>query len=165
MHTSFASHSLVPSVTSALMSCHPTRPQRCSKLEIERGGDTGGGWEGLIRGRIRGGREQQTAQSSSVWHFEDFREICLLFTFFFFCQPNKLPQKWGQGEHECVCVCVCVCLSEKGWEIERNTHRGKEEVFLNSGSEGRGRENSLGEGGVWRALVVGSDELKRDKND
>ena len=41
-------------------------------------------------------------------------------------------------------------------------------MFLNRDSEGRGKENSLRECGVWRAaavVVVGSDEQKRDKND
>lgn len=67
VRTSLGSCSLVLPATSPLMSCHPTRFQRCSKCKIESRGDTGGGWEGLIRGRIRGGkREHQTPQSASM---------------------------------------------------------------------------------------------------
>lgn len=40
-HTSFVSCSLVLSVTSPLMSCHPTRSHGCRKLETESGGGTG----------------------------------------------------------------------------------------------------------------------------
>ena len=55
-------------------------------------------------------------------------------------------------------------------EREEHTHGGREDVFLNRDSEGRGKENSLRECGVWRAtaamvVVVGSDEQRRDKND
>lgn len=52
-------------VCSHVMSSH--KPRRCREFEIESGGHTGGGWEALIRVRIRGGREQQTARSVSVW--------------------------------------------------------------------------------------------------
>lgn len=159
VHTSFVSRSLVLSVTSPLMSCHPTRSQRCRQLEIESEGDTGGGWEGLIRGRIRGGERASECSvflSVAFWGFQGD----LSFHHFFFSpprQPNKLPQKWGQGEH----VCVWVWKKMREWK-ER---RGNEEVFLNSDAEGRGRENSLREGDACKAVVVGSDELRRDKND
>lgn len=42
-------------LTSVIMSCHSARPLRCRDLEIWCGDDTGGGWEGLIKGRISTG--------------------------------------------------------------------------------------------------------------
>lgn len=66
-------------------------------------------------------------------------------------------------------MCVCACVRDRKWMRQwKNTQREREETgwqFLNSDSVRQGRENSLGEGGVWSVAVGWSDELKRDKND
>lgn len=101
--------SLIPGDSCAWVICQFTHPlhrtasshlccrHSSNKSDEMRGvGDrgTGGGWRGLIRGRIREGREEQTDQPSSV-----FREISFFLMFFLLWHFSQILRNWDQREN------------------------------------------------------------------